>query len=66
MWSVPVAAAMLIATVNDFAVKGKNLKTVLKGKKKETLVVASSGGLSCGAYKRAAAKAKELGFMNVK
>ena len=55
-----------VPTAIDFAAKGGDLKSALKGKGKETLVVAYCGGPSCGAYKRAAAKAKALGFTNVK
>ena len=55
-----------VPTAIDFASAGKNLETVLKGKDKETLVVAYCGGPSCGAYKKGAAQAKALGFKNVK
>ena len=55
-----------VPTAIDFASKGKDLKTVLKGKDKETLVVAYCGGPSCGAYKKGAAQAKALGFKNIK
>lgn len=50
----------------DFSAKDVDLKTALKGVDKETLVVAYCGGPSCGAYKKAASKAKALGFTNVK
>ena len=55
-----------VPTAINFAAKGTDLETVLKGKDKETLVVAYCGGPSCGAYKKAASKAKALGFTNVK
>ena len=55
-----------VPTAIDFAAKGKSLDKILKDKDKETLVVAYCGGPSCGAYKRAASKAKALGFTNIK
>ena len=55
-----------VPTAIDFSAKGGDLKAALEGKDKETLVVAYCGGPSCGAYKRAASKAKALGFKNVK
>ena len=55
-----------VPTAIDFAAKGGDLEAALKGKDKDTLVVAYCGGPSCGAYKKAASKAKALGFKNVK
>ena len=55
-----------VPTAIDFTAKGKDLETLLKGKSKDTLVVAYCGGPSCGAYKKGAAQAKALGFKNVK
>lgn len=49
----------------DFASKGADLASVLPADK-GTLVVAYCGGPSCSAYKRAANKASELGYTNVK
>ena len=55
-----------VPTAIDFAAQGKDLETLLKGKDKETLVVAYCGGPSCGAYKQGAAQAQALGFKNIK
>lgn len=55
-----------VPTAIDFSAKGTDLEKTLKGKDKDTLVVAYCGGPSCGAYKKAASKAKALGFTNVK
>jgi rhodanese-related sulfurtransferase len=55
-----------VPTAIDFSAKDTDLEKVLKDKDKETLVVAYCGGPSCGAYMRAASKAKALGFTNVK
>ena len=49
----------------DFASKGAELASVLPADK-NALVVAYCGGPSCSAYKRAANKAAELGYTNVK
>ena len=49
----------------DFASKGADLASALPADK-NTLVVAYCGGPSCSAYKRAANKAAELGYTNVK
>jgi rhodanese-related sulfurtransferase len=49
----------------DFAAKGDSLASALPADK-GALVVAYCGGPSCSAYKKAAAKAAELGYTNVK
>jgi rhodanese-related sulfurtransferase len=49
----------------DFASKGADLASTLPADK-NTLVVAYCGGPSCSAYKKAANKAAELGYTNVK
>lgn len=49
----------------DFASKGADLASALPADK-NTLVVAYCGGPSCSAYKKAANKAAELGYTNVK
>jgi len=49
----------------DFATKGADLGSALPSNK-DALVVAYCGGPSCSAYKRAAQKAAELGYTNVK
>ncbi len=49
----------------DFASKGADLGSALPADK-NTLVVAYCGGPSCSAYKKAANKAAELGYTNVK
>ncbi|MEN3941258.1 rhodanese-like domain-containing protein [Prosthecobacter sp. SYSU 5D2] len=54
-----------VPTAIDFASKGGELEKVLPADK-DTLVVAYCGGPSCSAYKKAANKAKELGYTNVK
>ena len=50
---------------SDFASKGGDLASALPADK-NTLVVAYCGGPSCSAYKKAANKAAELGYTNVK
>lgn len=49
----------------DFAAKGGDLASALPADK-NALVVAYCGGPSCSAYTKAANKAKELGYNNVK
>ena len=49
----------------DFAAKGGDLASALPADK-GALVVAYCGGPSCSAYTKAANKAKELGYTNVK
>lgn len=49
----------------DFASKGADLASLLPADK-DALVVAYCGGPSCSAYKKAASKAAELGYTNVK
>lgn len=49
----------------DFATKGEDLAAVLPSNK-DALVVAYCGGPSCSAYKRAAQKAADMGYTNVK
>lgn len=53
-----------IPTAIDFGTT-KDLAAVLP-KEKDALIVAYCGGPSCSAYKRAATKAEELGYTNVK
>ena len=54
-----------VPTAIDFDAAGDKLAAQLP-KDKGALVVAYCGGPSCGAYKAAAVKAKELGYTNVK
>lgn len=54
-----------VPTAIDFQAKGGELEKALPADK-DTLVVAYCGGPSCSAYKKAANKAKELGYTNVK
>ena len=54
-----------VPTAIDFAAKGGELEKVLPADK-DALIVAYCGGPSCSAYKKAANKAKELGYTNVK
>ena len=49
----------------DFASTGGDLSSALPSDK-DTLVVAYCGGPSCSAYKKAAQKAADLGYTNVK
>lgn len=49
----------------DFASSADNLASALPSDK-DTLVVAYCGGPSCSAYKKAAQKAADLGYTNVK
>lgn len=49
----------------DFASKGSELASALPADK-NALIVAYCGGPSCSAYKKAASKAAELGYTNVK
>jgi rhodanese-related sulfurtransferase len=49
----------------DFASSADNLASSLPSDK-DTLVVAYCGGPSCSAYKKAAQKAADLGYTNVK
>ena len=54
-----------VPTAIDFDAAADKLAEKLP-KDKSALVVAYCGGPSCGAYKAAAMKAKELGYTNVK
>lgn len=54
-----------VPTAIDFEAEGDKLASKLP-KDKDALIVAYCGGPSCGAYKAAAKKAKELGYTNVK
>jgi rhodanese-related sulfurtransferase len=54
-----------VPTAIDFQSEADNLSAKLP-EDKSTLVVAYCGGPSCSAYKRAAKKAEELGYTNVK
>ncbi len=54
-----------VPTAIDFDAAGDKLAAQLP-KDKGALVVAYCAGPSCGAYKAAAVKAKELGYTNVK
>lgn len=54
-----------VPTAIDFDATGDKLAKKLPADK-GALVVAYCGGPSCGAYKAAAMKAKELGYTNVK
>ena len=54
-----------VPTAIDFDAASDKLADKLP-KDKNALVVAYCGGPSCGAYKAAATKAKELGYTNVK
>ena len=54
-----------VPTAIDFDAAGDKIAAQLP-KDKGALVVAYCGGPSCGAYKSAAMKAKELGYTNVK
>jgi len=54
-----------VPTAIDFDAAADKLAAQLP-KDKAALVVAYCGGPSCGAYKAAATKAKELGYTNVK
>lgn len=49
----------------DFAATGGDLSSALPSNK-DALVVAYCGGPSCSAYKKAAQKAADLGYTNVK
>ena len=54
-----------VPTAIDFEANADKLASQLP-KDKDALVVAYCGGPSCNAYKRAAKKATELGYTNVK
>jgi rhodanese-related sulfurtransferase len=58
-------AAGRVPTSIDFQAKGGELEKLLPADK-DALIVAYCGSPKCSAYKKAANKAKELGYTNVK